>query len=325
VAAGAIGLASAFAPSWPVLLVLRAAEGAALAVLPAIALAYLREEVDSAAHLRANAAYIAGTAVGGAFARLLPGWLNTHLGWSGTTIVMSTVTLAAAMIMWTLVLPSRRFERSPLQLGQIIRSTVRTVRDPMLLGWCVVGFAGMGAFVGVYNAIAFRLRAEPSAYGNAALSVYFAYPVGILAPWVARKLAGRSPRPVVILFGMALLGVGVLITVADALTMIMVGLGVLTFAFLGTHSLVSGAIVDRARRIGVGVAQASSTYLLAYYVGGAVVGTLATHSWEVGGWNGVIMVCLGTVVLAVAGGAYAVRRGSSVLVSAAARSQPDPI
>ena len=237
---------------------------------------------------------------------------------------MSTVTLATAMIMWRLVLPSRRFKRTPLQLGQIVRSTVRTVRDPMLLGWCVVGFAGMGAFVGVYNAIAFRLRADPAAYGDAALSVYFAYPVGILAPWVARRLAGRYPRPVVILLGLALLGAGVLITVGNALTVIMIGLGVLTFAFLGTHSLVSGAIVDRARRIGVGVAQASSTYLLAYYVGGAVIGTLATHSWEIGGWRGVIMVCLGTVVLALAGGADAVRRGAARLVSGAARSPPDP-
>lgn len=324
VAAGVIGLASAFTPSWSVLLILRAAEGAALAVLPAVALAYLREEIDRSAHLRANAAYIAGTAVGGAFARLLPGWLNSHLGWSGTTVVMSSVTLVTAMIMWALLLPSRGFVGSRLQVGPVVRGTLRSFRDPMLLGLCVVGFAGMGTFVGVYNAIAFRLRSDPVLYGDAALSVYFAYPVGILAPWVARRLAARWARPVVILLGVGLLGAGLLVTAADGLMVMMLGLGAVTFAFLGTHSLTSGAVVDRARQIGVGVAQASGTYLLVYYVGGAVVGTLATHSWEVGGWNGVLAVCLVTVVLALAGAAYALRFGAPASLSPADRSRPAP-
>jgi YNFM family putative membrane transporter len=61
----------------------------------------------------------------------------------------------------------------------------------------------------------------------------------------------------------------------------------LTFAFLGAHSLLSGWVVDRARRAGIGTAQASSAYLSTYYLGSTVAGALATWQWQAGGWPGV--------------------------------------
>ena len=72
-ASGLLGLLSAFAPNWASLVAVRGLLGLTLAGLPVAALAYLREEVDTASHPRANATYIAGTAVGGAVGRLLPG------------------------------------------------------------------------------------------------------------------------------------------------------------------------------------------------------------------------------------------------------------
>ncbi|MFC7926901.1 MFS transporter [Microbacterium laevaniformans] len=72
VAAGVLSVACAFAPTWEAFLALRAGGGLALAVLPAVALAYLRDAVRDDAHGRANALYISGTALGGAVGRLAP-------------------------------------------------------------------------------------------------------------------------------------------------------------------------------------------------------------------------------------------------------------
>src|ERR1700712_1211299 len=59
------GLAAAVAPSFGLLLVLRALEGVALAGLPAVGMAYLADEID-AGHLGgAMGLYIAGNSVGG--------------------------------------------------------------------------------------------------------------------------------------------------------------------------------------------------------------------------------------------------------------------
>jgi YNFM family putative membrane transporter len=309
VAAGVLGVASAFAPTWTLYLVLRGLAGGTLAVLPAVALAYLREEMHGSAHLRANAAYIAGTAVGGTLARLGPGLLEPRLGWTGTTLVAGGVTLVTAAVLWMLLPPSRRFRSAPIRLRRVTHNTGRTLRDPVLLGLCVVACTGMGAMVGTYNALAFRLREAPFSLVGGAPYVYLAYPVGIAAPWAARRLAARSGRPAIIVAGLGMLAVGVALTAHRSLPMIMVGLGVLTFAFFSTHSLASGAVVDRAQRAGIGVAQASSAYLLAYYLGSAFFGALATHSWESGGWNGVVVTGLGIVAAGMVAAVFAMRRG----------------
>ena len=60
-----LGLAVAVAPSWHALLALRALQGVALAGLPAVAVAYLREEVHDSVYGRAAGLYIAGNASAG--------------------------------------------------------------------------------------------------------------------------------------------------------------------------------------------------------------------------------------------------------------------
>ncbi|GAA4225324.1 YNFM family putative membrane transporter [Streptosporangium album] len=298
VGSAVLGLAAAFAPTWNSLLVLRGLEGMALAGLPAVAMAYLREEIHPAAHLRANATYIMGTALGGAAGRLLPGPLEARWGWHGAGAVIGGITLLCAVGLWVLVPPSRRFERS--RPRGLARNTALTLRDPALVLLCLVGAATMGAFAGLYNALSFRLQAAPYLMGEAATLVYAAYPFGITAPPVAGRLALRRGRGPVALLGVALLLTGILLTAAPGLPAIVAGVGVLTFAFLGTHSLVSGWVAGRAHRVGVGVGQASGLYLLAYYAGSSAFGALAVYLWQTGGWSGVIVIS--SVLTVTAGG-----------------------
>ncbi len=308
VAAGLLGLASAFAPGWTTLLVLRGLTGAALAVLPAVALAYLREEVHPTAHAGANAAYIAGTAVGGTLGRLLPIAVEPWLGWVGTTVIAAGITLAAAAGVWLALPTSRRFTPASARPRQVIAGTAATLRDPVLVSLCLIAGTVMGVFVGIYNAIGFRLRTGEFALTAGATVIYLAYPVGIAAPWVARVSAARFGRGKTIVASLALLPIGLLITATGSLPVIMIGLGVVTFAFFCAHSLASGAVVERAQQVGVGVAQASSSYLFAYYVGSAVFGAVSTHSWQVAGWTGVLTTALLTATVALAAGVYCWRR-----------------
>ena len=69
-AAGAATLAASFAPNWTTFVALRALTGLALSGVPAVAMAYLVEEMDRSAIGLAMGLYIAGNTLGGMGGRL---------------------------------------------------------------------------------------------------------------------------------------------------------------------------------------------------------------------------------------------------------------
>ncbi|MFD0776486.1 MFS transporter, partial [Streptomonospora algeriensis] len=76
-----LGLAAPFAPQMWTLLVLRGLQGAALGGVPAVAMAYLAEEVHPAHLSRVAGIYIAGNTVGGMSGRLVAGAVADLGGW----------------------------------------------------------------------------------------------------------------------------------------------------------------------------------------------------------------------------------------------------
>jgi len=98
-----------------------------------------------------------------------------------------------------------------------------------------------------------------------------------------RRLGARTNRGLAVTVGTVLLAGSVVVVSLPSLAGIFIGLGFVTFAFLGTHSLLSGWVVDCAKRRGIGTAQASSAYLLTYYLGSTVAGVLATQQWQLSG------------------------------------------
>ncbi|MDO5619685.1 MFS transporter [Kocuria sp.] len=296
VLSGLLTVACTFAAQWEIFLLLRALSGLALAGLPAIALAYLREQVDSAAHPAANAVYIAGTAMGGALGRLVPQPLSELGGWQVSAWVLGgfSVLIGAVVV---LALPVDR----PLGVRQsahdVLVGPFTVLRNGQVALICVLGGVIMAVFVGAYNAIALRLEAEPFNLGNEAAVVYLAYPIGILAPGIFRRLADRWGRVFTVVLGLLAMGAAVAVTSPDLLPAALVGLGLLTFAFMGTHSMLSGWVVDRAHRLQISTAKASSAYLIFYYAGSTVSGTLSTHLWSGFGWVSVILWSAALVVV----------------------------
>ena len=82
-AATVLGLLVPLAPSFPMLLGLRMLEGMALGGIPAIAIAYLNEEVNKAHAALAAGSYVAGTTLGGLAGRLVAGPVGRTVGLAG--------------------------------------------------------------------------------------------------------------------------------------------------------------------------------------------------------------------------------------------------
>jgi MFS family permease len=107
--AALIAVASAFAPSWWLLLTLRATLGFAVAGLPAVATAYLREEIHPDWATSATGLYIGGTAIGGMSGRLITGLLAQDFGWRVALGGIGVMSVVIAIGLGVLLPSARRF------------------------------------------------------------------------------------------------------------------------------------------------------------------------------------------------------------------------
>lgn len=298
-ASAVIGLACAVAPSWPALLGLRLLQGVALAGLPAVATAYLREELHPDTHARAAGLYIGGTALGGMAGRLISGPMAEAYGWGWALASVAAIGLLCAGLVVLLLPASRHFVPAPA--GAM---SLRALTDPALLRLYAIGACAVGAFVAVYNVIGFRVTSAPFDLGaGAASAVFLVYPVGTLSSTVAGRLADRYGRRAVMPFGSAITVAGLVLTLSDRLPVVVAGLAVMTAGFFVVHGVASGWVPARAHLGGVPAAPAASFYLVAYYAGSSVIGSLSGAAWSSGGWPAV--VALASVFVG-AGGVLAV-------------------
>src|SRR5919205_2208186 len=95
--ATALGLLVPLATSFPVLLGLRMLEGMALGGIPAIAIAYLNEEIDKAHAAVAAGSYVAGTTLGGLAGRVVAGPAGELWGWRAAALAVSILATLAAV------------------------------------------------------------------------------------------------------------------------------------------------------------------------------------------------------------------------------------
>ena len=288
-AATAVAAACALAPTWSALLVLRLVEGVALAGLPAVATAYLREELHPSTHARAAGLYIGGTALGGMLGRLLTGAVAEAAGWRWALAATALLAFVCAVAVRLLLPPSRRFVPAPTGIHTLLRTSRRALADRGLVALYAIGGCSVGALVAVFNTLGFRLSEAPFHLGLGAASlVFLVYPLGTVSAVVFGRLADRHGRRTVLPAGCVLAAAGALLTLAQSLPILVLGLALLTAGFFAVHGVASGWVPARAHARGVTTGQAAALYLFAYYLGSSIFGSFAGAAWTGAGWPGVV-------------------------------------
>lgn len=294
ITSSAIGLLLPFSPSLGVLLVGRALQGVALAGIPAVAMAFLVEEVHASSLGSAMGRYIAGTTIGGCAGRIIPALVLDISSWRVALLVCSVMTLAATVVFALLVPRSQFFTPKTVSMRVTIQSLLEHLRNPLLLKLFALAFTLMGGFVTVYNYLGYRLAAAPFALAPSVVGLLFLlYLVGTGTSVVAGRLADRRGRMLVLVGALPVTAVGLLMTLPDALPVIVVGTGVFTGGFFAAHAVASGWVGAVARR---DRAEASSLYLFSYYLGGSVAGALGGLVYSVGGWAATVWF-VGTLLI----------------------------
>lgn len=298
VASALLGLLASAAPSFGALLAIRALQGIALAGVPAVAMAYLAEEIHPMSLGSSIGLYIGGNALGGMSGRLIAGALADHGDWRLGLFGVGALSLICAFAFARLAPPSRHHVPTPFARGHARRSIAVHLRDPGQLRLEMIGALLMGTFVAVYNGVGFRLEAPPYGLGQAAIAaIFLVYPIGSLSSAVAGRLADRVGRRRVLPVGVLIAVAGVAVTALRPLPLVIGGIILLTIGFFAAHSVASSWVGRRAQSA---PAQASALYLLAYYAGSSIAGPLGGAAWSAGGWSDVTAlatVLLGTALL----------------------------
>jgi len=296
VGAACCTLLSAVMPSWGGLLVVRALLGLCLSGLVAVAMTYLSEEIHPKVLGFAMGLYIGGNAIGGMAGRLVVGVFVAYMSWRGAMALLGFLALTAALIFWLRVPPSRHFQPSPLRPRDIVANFGLHLRDEALPWLFLEGFLLMGGFVTLFNYISYRLLAPPYSLSQAIVgSISAVYLTGIYSSARIGSLADKLGRRRVLWAIIAVMLLGVLVTLAQPLWLVLLGMLIFTFGFFGAHSVCSSWIGRRALRAR---GQASSLYLLCYYVGGSVAGTTGGWFWHQWAWTGVACFIASLLLLA---------------------------
>ncbi|MYW68514.1 MFS transporter [Streptomyces sp. SID8379] len=303
-----VGLLVPFAPTLEVLVALRVLQGAALAGLPASAMAYLAEEVRPKALVTAIGLFVAGNSIGGMSGRIIGGWIAEAWGWRAAVGTVGVIAVACA-IAFRLLLPApRHFTPGSLHPRALVRTVGDHLANPLLRRLYVIGALFMMVFGATYTVIGYRLTAAPFSLSQGFVgSIFLVYLVGTVSSSAAGRLVARLGRRGTLYLGAGTTAAGLVLVLMPRLPVVLLGLVLITAGFFAGHATASSSVSRTATH---GRAQASALYQSAYYIGSSVGSAVGAMAFHAAGWGGTVglgfAAVLGVVSLTL-WGTYAAR------------------
>ncbi|MFJ1745502.1 MFS transporter [Streptomyces sp. NPDC088116] len=285
-----VALLVPFAPNVEWLVALRAVQGAALAGLPASAMAYLAEEVRPKALVAAIGLFVAGNSVGGMSGRIVTGWVAQLWGWRAALGAVGLMAALCAIVFRLMIPRARNFTPRSLSPRALAKTVGGHLSDPLLRRLYAIGGLFMMVFGAVYTVIGYRLVEAPFSLSQGVIgSIFLVYLVGTVSSAAAGRLVARLGRRGALYLAVGTTTSGLLLTLSDALVMVLPGLVLITAGFFAGHAVASSAVSGTAK---TGRAQASALYQSAYYLGSSAGGALGALAFHAGGWEATVALGL---------------------------------
>src|SRR5262245_12610030 len=160
-ASALLTLLSSVIRDWPVFLLVRAVEGIAIAGLPALAMAYLGEEIHPDDVGVSMGLYVGSGALGGMTGRLLTGVMTDLFSWRPTLAIIGGIGVVASAIFSFSLPASAQFKPRSLPLATLLGFYKAHLHDRVIRALVIEAGLVLGTLVTVYNYSSFRLLAPP--------------------------------------------------------------------------------------------------------------------------------------------------------------------
>jgi len=291
-------LGCAFAPTFPVLVLLRGVQGLLVPSVSVVAVPYLGELRGSRGVGTLVGIYVGASVAGGLLGRVVSGLIAQWTGsWRGSFVAFAALTLAGALALRSLpraALP-RRSERAADAFRAAYREMAAHLFEPRLLAAFAVGASLFFGFIGVFTYLPYLLSAAPYALSTGAIAWFYAsYVAGIFTAPLAGRLSTRISRRLLMAGGLAVALGGVLLTALPSLVAVSAGTIVLCVGMFAAQATAPAYVNVTARNAKGG---ANALYQVFYYVGAVLGSTIPGIAFERAGWNGVVWTCGASLAL----------------------------
>lgn len=232
---------------------------------------------------------MSGLLLGILLARTFSGILAGALGWRVPFLVAAGLMLVLSAVL------HRALPRVPatasLRYGQVLRSVLELIRaEPVLRQRMALGALAFGCFSTLWTSLSFLLSAAPFHDGNTVIGLFgLAGVAGAGAATVVGRIAdhGHSAAATTLTALLTLASFGLLYLFRHSTIGLVVGIVVLDLGVQGIHITNQHAIYelgDEAR------SRLTTAYMVAYFVGGALLSAITAALYASAGWAGVCVI-----------------------------------
>ncbi|MED2974104.1 MFS transporter [Fictibacillus sp. B-59209] len=289
------GLLTAFSPNFITLLMFRAVLGIFIAGVPSIAMAYVTEEFDPKGIGKIMGLYISGTTIGGMTGRIVTGILTDFFSWRIALAAIGVLSLIFSVLFAHMLPAPRQFAKKMLDWKTACAAYKAHLHNRHLMALMFLSLLLMGGFVTLYNYIGFLLVEPPYNLSQTLVGfIFVVYLCGTFSSIYMGKKADQYGRSFILKISLGIMAGGAILTLVPPLMIKVIGICIFTFGFFASHSIASAWVGDTAVKYKT---QASSLYLLFYYLGSSLIGSIGGYFWLHFHWLGVI--CLISVLLMV--------------------------
>ena len=270
-------------------------QGLSVPGITVVTIAYIGEEFEGRAVTELMSFYVSGSVLGGFMGRFLLGHLHELIGWRAGYYVMAAMTLLGALWVTKMLPASRQFVANPN-----FRSAIQTLGEHLVNRYvvtaCLLGACVLFSLVGCFTFINLHLADTPYELSTGALANIFAvYLLGVIITPLSTILLRRFGSARTIIVAVIISMLGVLLTLATPLWLIVIGLGVMSSGVFVTQSATISYIAVNVKQ---GRSLASGLYYLFYYAGGTVGAWLCGLAYAYGQWQFTVWLLLFVQVLA---------------------------
>lgn len=288
------------------LMLVRLLQGALLAAVPAIAMAYFKEQLSPSIMLKAAGIYIMANSIGGIAGRLFGGVMAQFLSWQESMWMLFLVTLAGVALV-NYLLPSLADAQAILQskTEPSLSKRARLLQDfygfahhltdaQMRLVYAIGGLTFM-MMVNQFSFIQLHLMAVPYEWNRfEATLIFLCYFSGTIASYFSANWLAKFGQHKLYQWSWCVMLLGTLLTLFDTSVTICMGFLMTASGFFLTHNCCNSFVAMRASR---DRAKATALYLCCYYLGAAIGGPYLMIFWHKAQWQGVVVGSLTLLAL----------------------------